>query len=290
MAKWYLLIDGRETGPLEPTELKQLAATARLKPTDKVRREDMREWRGASEVKGLFGAASATSPSQHTATVTATPPTSDGFATSSSNGNGATRNATPNFGEATGATSRDHSTRASDGIRGQVSSVWADLRGLNFWEEIVPIDATNIRRMLTDPVILAVFVAGIGPLLFVTLGKPEYQRYAFSLLFAFLWVSLQELHYSSNCSHLDLGSVKCVHGNGWHVASVGIQPLLCVYRRELECCDFALRMSFRGGNLRGSLQNLTGDRVSALEATRCGSEGMHPNRRFLWIGLCSLRK
>ena len=62
-----------------------------------------------------------------------------------------------------------------------------DLRSLNFWEEIVPIDATNVRRMLTDPVILAVFVAGVGPLLFVTLTKPEYQRYAFSVLFAFLW-------------------------------------------------------------------------------------------------------
>ncbi len=187
MAKWFYVVDGQEAGPIESAELKRLATSGRLKPQDKLRREDMSEWHRASQVKGLFNSVvSATSSSPHEATMTAAPPASDGPASSTANGNGTTRNATPNFGDATGASTHDHSTHATDRIRGQVSSVWEDLRALNFWEEIVPIDATNIRRMVKDPVILAVIVAAIAPLLIMTLPKNLYLT-AFAMLFAFVW-------------------------------------------------------------------------------------------------------
>jgi hypothetical protein len=43
MAKWFYLTDGQPTGPIEPAALKQLATSGRLKPTDKIRREDLAE-------------------------------------------------------------------------------------------------------------------------------------------------------------------------------------------------------------------------------------------------------
>jgi hypothetical protein len=80
MAKWFCLIDGQLSGPLEPADLKRLAASGQLKPTDKVRRVDIAEWFQANQVKGLFSAslsedgssaigASATSPSPPVASV-----------------------------------------------------------------------------------------------------------------------------------------------------------------------------------------------------------------------------
>lgn len=54
MAKWYYLADGQQQGPVEPAALKHLATTGKLKPTDKVRREDMAEWYQAKQIKGLF--------------------------------------------------------------------------------------------------------------------------------------------------------------------------------------------------------------------------------------------
>lgn len=41
MAKWYYLFDGQQSGPVDPAALKQLATSGRLKPIDKVRREDL---------------------------------------------------------------------------------------------------------------------------------------------------------------------------------------------------------------------------------------------------------
>jgi GYF domain 2 len=57
MAKWFYLTDGQPAGPVDSAALKQLATSGRLKPNDKVRREDMQEWYEAKQVKGLFSLA-----------------------------------------------------------------------------------------------------------------------------------------------------------------------------------------------------------------------------------------
>jgi hypothetical protein len=49
MAKWFYLTDGQPACPIEPAALKQLATTSRLKPTDKVRREDLADWYNAQQ-------------------------------------------------------------------------------------------------------------------------------------------------------------------------------------------------------------------------------------------------
>lgn len=54
MAKWYFQIDGEQFGPVEPAVLKRIATSGRLKPQDKVRREDSKEWHLAKQVQGLF--------------------------------------------------------------------------------------------------------------------------------------------------------------------------------------------------------------------------------------------
>ena len=52
--QWYCQISGKQYGPLSPQQLKQLAATGKLKPEDGVRRESDKKWAPASKVKGLF--------------------------------------------------------------------------------------------------------------------------------------------------------------------------------------------------------------------------------------------
>jgi hypothetical protein len=54
MTQWYYLVDGQEVGPLDGSDLKRLAMSGQLKPSDKVRRADMVEMYQASQIKGLF--------------------------------------------------------------------------------------------------------------------------------------------------------------------------------------------------------------------------------------------
>lgn len=51
---WHYATNGEKHGPITATQLKELAKTGRLAPDDLVWREDMKEWRKASSVKGLF--------------------------------------------------------------------------------------------------------------------------------------------------------------------------------------------------------------------------------------------
>lgn len=52
---WYVDRDGNERGPFTGQQLKAMATKGEVKPTDLIRRDDLKEWRLASSVKGLFG-------------------------------------------------------------------------------------------------------------------------------------------------------------------------------------------------------------------------------------------
>ena len=55
MAKnWHYAKDGDKHGPISSAELKRLANSGQLSPDDLVWREDMKEWRKASTIKGLL--------------------------------------------------------------------------------------------------------------------------------------------------------------------------------------------------------------------------------------------
>lgn len=54
MAKWIIKRNGKEAGPFETMQLKQLASGGKIKPDDRIRREDQASWYRAESVKGLF--------------------------------------------------------------------------------------------------------------------------------------------------------------------------------------------------------------------------------------------
>jgi len=54
--EWYYSKDGEKQGPVTSKQLKELAASGQLQPTDSVWKEGMKEWAEAKAVKGLFAA------------------------------------------------------------------------------------------------------------------------------------------------------------------------------------------------------------------------------------------
>jgi len=61
-AEWYYTKDGQKYGPLSAAELKELARSGQLAPTDMVWKAGMAEWKVASSVKGLLPASAPASP------------------------------------------------------------------------------------------------------------------------------------------------------------------------------------------------------------------------------------
>jgi len=57
--EWFYQKDGREIGPVSSADLRRLASTGELLPTDPVRKADMERWAKASALKGLFSLATA---------------------------------------------------------------------------------------------------------------------------------------------------------------------------------------------------------------------------------------
>lgn len=51
---WHVSQDGRQQGPFTPEQLKSLAESGRLNPSDLVWKNGLSEWVTAASVKGLF--------------------------------------------------------------------------------------------------------------------------------------------------------------------------------------------------------------------------------------------
>ena len=71
---WYYEESGRKAGPVTSTELVALAREGKLRPTDLVWKEGMKEKKPAGKVKGLFPTSTATPPPLPPPTPKATPP------------------------------------------------------------------------------------------------------------------------------------------------------------------------------------------------------------------------
>ncbi len=54
MVEWYWMKDGQKHGPVDTADLKQLARTGQLQPTDTIWREGLPNWVSASKAKGLY--------------------------------------------------------------------------------------------------------------------------------------------------------------------------------------------------------------------------------------------
>jgi hypothetical protein len=54
MAKWYIKRNGKQAGPFESAQLRQLAKEGKIKSDDLLRRDDQEAWQKAESVKGLL--------------------------------------------------------------------------------------------------------------------------------------------------------------------------------------------------------------------------------------------
>ncbi len=158
MAQWYWSENGQQQGPCDGKQLRQLATAGRIHPASLVWKDGMAEWAPASQVQGLFdGVAVAASP----------PPPPVQPATSSEG---------PALAE-----------KAVAAARQQAATIFSDLRTLNFREEVIPLDESNLRSVLRDYVFWCVTLLGVVPLLIYTVERTDYQLTAFALFFAALW-------------------------------------------------------------------------------------------------------
>ena len=65
--------------------------------------------------------------------------------------------------------------------------VLQDLTELDFKEEVIPLNAENIKQMAKDFIFWSVSLLAVLPLFIVTLKDTNYQLVGFALFFAFLW-------------------------------------------------------------------------------------------------------
>lgn len=162
MSEWYWSEQDRRRGPCSGLELKELLADGRVQPMTLVWKQGLSEWVAAKTVKSLFdepdtGKASASTDSP--------PPLPKSAAAMPVNAGAALESA------------KHHAT-----------AFLSDLKSLNFREEVVPIDATNLAGLLRNHVFWGVTMLGIVPLLIGTLkGHPDYQLTTFALFFAIMW-------------------------------------------------------------------------------------------------------
>ncbi len=162
MSEWYWTENDRRRGPCSGRELKELLANGRMQPMALVWKPGLSGWVAAKTVKSLFN-----EPESATAPVSTESPPPLPKATP----------AMPANAEAALESAKHHAT-----------SFLADLKSLNFREEVVPIDATNLASLLRDYVFWGVALLGIVPLLIGTLDeRPDYQLTIFALFFAILW-------------------------------------------------------------------------------------------------------
>lgn len=164
MASWYWSENGQQLGPCDSKQLKELARGGRIQPSSLIWKTGMADWSPASSVQGLFeGVATAPPPASP-----APPPVPPVRPAAASDG--------PALAEKALATARQ-----------QAATIFSDLRGLNFREEVLPIDETNLKTVLNDYVFWCVTLLGVVPLLIYTVQRTDYQLTAFALFFAALW-------------------------------------------------------------------------------------------------------
>jgi RsiW-degrading membrane proteinase PrsW (M82 family) len=74
-----------------------------------------------------------------------------------------------------------------DAQEGIGKKVLQDLTELDFKEEVLPLNAENVKQMSKDFIFWSVSLLAVLPLFIVTLKNTNYQLVGFALFFAFLW-------------------------------------------------------------------------------------------------------
>jgi RsiW-degrading membrane proteinase PrsW (M82 family) len=183
MVQWYWHDGSRQHGPCTVPELRALAAEGTLGGDTLVWREGLPEWQAAAAIPGLLikqDAVAARRPAP-------SPPA--GFPQGDPQGDPARfapgpRIATQPAAEAPNAPPLP---RPMQFATEQAAHLLADLRALDFREEVIPLDETNLRALTRSYVFWSASLLGVVPLLIGTFQDPNQQLTAFALFFAVLW-------------------------------------------------------------------------------------------------------
>lgn len=169
---FYLDRNGVAQGPYEPKELRTLAKAGLITPDTLLSKEGDPETFEAGKVRGLFAAADPASPKSEA-------PNAEKTATNRS----AHQENVANVSSA----AIDIGVHSLDKVKGQASQLIADLKNVDFKEEVFPVDRTLIEKLLRDTVFWVVTALAAVPLLISTIDRREFQLTAFALFFAVLW-------------------------------------------------------------------------------------------------------
>lgn len=160
MSEWYWTEQDKRNGPCSARELKDHVASGRVQPSTLVWKKGLAEWVPASTVRSLFND-------------NAGPPPLD--------------SSEPPPLPKSGSASAVDTGAALETAKKHASAFLADLKSLNFREEVVPIDEKNLSQLVRDYVFWGVTLLGVVPLLIGTVESQQYQLATFALFFAVLW-------------------------------------------------------------------------------------------------------
>ena len=191
MAELFCEIDGTEVGPMSGGELKEMAADGRLPADAPVWKSGSAKRRVASSIPGLFAetelAATAADhqgeEQQETADgLGADSPTADASPEQPPRSDGSSAQMEALKSQAAAVAGQTLQT-----ARGHAGQLLTDLKGVDFKDEVVPIDGELAGRMGRDVVFWIVTALAVVPLLISTVERQDFQLTAFALFFAVLW-------------------------------------------------------------------------------------------------------
>lgn len=214
MATFFYETNGEPRGPINSDELVSLAKQGKISEETLVWKDGSDKKHKAGSVQGLF-ADKIVLPS-----LDAKPDQQKQAAS----GEDSTIRLNQYGGEKTTVPS-DIGIQSLQAAKGQAAKLLEDLKGVNFREEVTPINQELIASLSRDVVFWSVTALAIIPLLIATIGKRDYQLTAFAMFFAALWGVIFKLLI-----------VRTEIKWSWLISSllftgiVGIQILLYFYR------------------------------------------------------------
>jgi len=165
--------NGTTQGPYETKELKTLARAGIIRPTTLVWKEgDPVRKVEAKQIRGLFSNDDR-DPSP---------------AVRERGGGGVTsKDSEEGFNVTEVSETSGNGGEFSSDARSHAAKLLADLKGVDFYEEVFPVSTSLVSTLLADTVFWVVMGLAAVPLLISTVQRQEYQLTAFALFFAVLW-------------------------------------------------------------------------------------------------------
>ncbi|MCA9007857.1 MAG: DUF4339 domain-containing protein, partial [Planctomycetaceae bacterium] len=179
MVNVYFKNEDQEIGPIDARQLKDLVTEGSITRETVVWREGSSKRVLAYLIPGLFPEEESVSPPE-------TGETEESKLEPTSTSPDITQlDESPEV--STQSTIADMKSRSIQSAKGQAVKLMTDLRGVNFKEEVIPVDQHLIAAITKDTVFWIASALAVIPILIATISRVEYQLTAFALFFAVLW-------------------------------------------------------------------------------------------------------